>query len=100
MLWSGCTSTFIPFFKVRVLTGNFCDCAHTGEATIALAHNNSNAVLRYQIGFMNPTLTRTLYLRRMWPRKCLRLSGLLHGSNANTRTGPPEPPSSLIGATT
>jgi hypothetical protein len=24
MLWSGCTSTFIPFFSVFVSTGNVC----------------------------------------------------------------------------
>src|SRR5271155_4176442 len=90
----------MPFFRVRVVTGNACDCARMGGAAIPDAHNNRSTVPRYLIVFMNPPLTRTLYLRRMDTGKCLHLSGLLHDSSANTRTGPPEPPSSLIGATT
>jgi hypothetical protein len=61
MLWSGCTSTFMPFFSVRVLTGNSCDCAHAGDAAMLKAHKTNNAVQQYQIAFMNPPSATTLY---------------------------------------
>src|ERR1700730_18147528 len=63
MLWSGCTSTFMPFFSVRVLTGNSCDCAHAGKAEIPNRHNNSKALERYQIAFMNPPSDKPFLLK-------------------------------------
>ena len=63
MLWSGCTNTFMPFFSVRVLTGNCCDCAQTGEEAIPKAHNNINAVRRYQFAFMNPPSDKPFALK-------------------------------------
>jgi hypothetical protein len=56
MLWSGCTSTFMPFFSVRVVTGNSCDCARTSDEVRPQAHNSSNAILPYLIVFMSPPL--------------------------------------------
>src|SRR5580704_753003 len=63
MLWSGCTSTFMPFLSVRVLTGNSCDCAHTGEAAMLKRQNNHNALERYQIAFMNPPSDKPFHLK-------------------------------------
>src|SRR5580692_7080521 len=63
MLWSGCTSTFMPFFSVRVLTGNSCDCAHAGEAAILKRHNHNNTLERYQIAFMNPPSDKPFHLK-------------------------------------
>src|SRR5580700_12137453 len=54
MLWSGCTSTFMPFFRVRVLTGNPCDCDQAGEAAIPKRHNHNKTRERYQIAFIYP----------------------------------------------
>src|ERR1700722_20121833 len=94
MLWSGCTSTFMPFLRVRVLTGNSCDCAHTGEAAMLKRQNNDKA---RKIAFMNPPSDNPSILRRKQTPKCLQFFRGPHGSSANTLTGPPEPPSNLMG---
>src|SRR2546427_5440042 len=62
MLWSLCTSTFIPFFNVFDATGN--SWALAGIAARHHAHNTSTAVLRNQIVFMDPPSCRFLLLRR------------------------------------
>jgi hypothetical protein len=51
----------MPFFSVRVLTGNSCDCVHAGEAAMLKAHNTNNAVQQYLIAFMNLPSATTLH---------------------------------------
>src|ERR1700730_6232185 len=53
MLWSVCTRTFIPFFSVRVATGN--SWPRAGIVEKAQTHKSANTALRkHRIVFINP----------------------------------------------
>src|SRR6266403_1182264 len=58
MLWSVCTSTFIPFLSVFVATGNSCPIAVIAQS--AHTHKNAKAAFRNQdTVFMNPPSQET-----------------------------------------
>src|SRR5208282_669061 len=65
MLWSGCTSTFMPFFRVRVVTGNSDDCARAGDGAIPKkkAHNRNDAMQQQRFAFMNPPSEEPFHLK-------------------------------------
>src|ERR1700745_1222849 len=63
VLWSVCTSTFIPFFSVFVTTGN--SCPRAGPANDVNTHKTKNAALpNHRIVFMNPPSLNQTYLPR------------------------------------
>src|SRR5580704_12777269 len=119
ILWSVCTSTFIPFFKVRAETA-YSACPRTPPAESNVAHKNPAHIPPNPDRFMNPPCQEQMYGRALArpnerrepaPFQLLRcfLALLFHyfvaflppsSINANTLTGPPDPPSNLIGATT
>src|SRR6266446_896609 len=80
ILWSGCTNTFIPFFSVRVATGNCWDCACDAPPANPIAHNNSTAALRKQFVFITPPLRGIHPLRRSGLQNFSKISfsSLLH----------------------
>src|SRR6202035_4068962 len=53
MLWSVCTSTFIPFFSVFVATGNSA-CPQTGAPKKTKTPNNNATLLINRIFMLNP----------------------------------------------
>src|SRR6266852_3227781 len=133
MLWSVCTSTFIPFLSVFAATGNSaCPQApapptkpqpspqtppyasnmfsyppvhdsHTLKRKIQkiVHHRRSAAPLRpISAGCKTQDpLTSTPELDSSSAVSLLHYFITSHFQTANTRTGPPDPPSNLIGAT-
>src|ERR1700686_27760 len=53
MLWSVCTSTFIPFFSVLVATGNSA-CPQTGAPNKTETPNSNATLLINRIFMLNP----------------------------------------------